>query len=130
MNSIDITMRHGTLSPETQDVMRDRVGRLEKHLQGTPRIELVLDRENEDYRCEVIVHATSKGSRLVAHHTHNDLLVAVDQTLEKMTRQLVKFKDRRRDHRGARTSEDQDSVRQEPEEQTYEDIVDREIKGE
>lgn len=130
MIKLDITMRHASLKADFEAFVREKVSRLEKFLRGDPRVEVVLDHEKGSFRCEMIVHASSKGSHMVAHVAHEDPRAAVDAVLEKMARQLSKQHDRRRDHRGKAEARAEDSPVDEVDEPTYEDIVKREIKGE
>ena len=131
MSNLDITMRHGELSRDLEQFVTTKVARVQKYLRGTPRIEFVVDREHELFRCEMIVHASRRGAHLVAHDTHDDVMSCVDLVVEKMERQLVKFIDRRKDHhRGRRGVDGADSGTPsgDEEEPSYEEIVKRELK--
>jgi len=122
--SIEITMRHGNLSNEIEAMIKEKVARLEKLLLGAPRIEVIVDRAHERYRCEMIVHATSRDALKIAHDEHEDLRATVDQVVDKMGRQLIKLRERRRDHhRGDGKRPGPGPAPADDEEPTYEQIV-------
>jgi ribosomal subunit interface protein len=130
---LDITMRHAKLRSDFEEFVREKVARLEKYLRGDPRAEIILDHDHELFQCEVIVHGSSKGVPLVAHVSHEDPRACVDLVIEKVGRQLVKLKDRRIARHRGRGAETFTEPGEEPEggdEPSYEDIVQREIKGE
>jgi len=128
---LEITVRHTQLSEELEELIRNKVVRIEKFLRGTPRLELIIEKEHEKYRCEMIVHASRKGAHRVAHDLADELATCVDHVVEKMGRQLAKFNDRKKDHhRGEKGGTEQPPAETGSDEPSYEQIVQREIKGE
>ena len=134
MINLEITVRHASLGDDVDAFVKEKVTRLEKYLSGSPRIEVILDRDNEQFRCEMIVHSSRKGSHMVAHVTHEDPRACIDMVIEKLGRHLARFKDKGRYHkRGVRREDDarasSPSGEEGGNEPSYEDIVQREIKG-
>ncbi len=134
MTTFEITMRHSSIPQTLEGHVADKISKLEKHLRGrSPRIEIILDRDHEDFKCEMIVHDTAGSTPpIVARTTSGDPAVSIDLAIDKVRHQLVKLNERRHDHhRGSRTSAGSEPTapRAEGDEPTYEDIVQREVKG-
>ena len=136
MTTFDITMRHDTLPNDLQEHVEEKLQRMDKHFRGRePRIEFILDRDRDNYCCEMIVHDAAGGAApIVSRTVAAEPRVCVDQAMEKAKAQLIKLNSRRRDHHrgqrpgdGAPASSHSDEERDEP---SYDEIVNREIKGE
>ncbi len=134
MTPFEITMRHGDVPAQLDSFIEEKVGRLEKYLAKSSRIEFVLDRANDDYKCEMILHSSRRGGQVVVHDSHAEVRACIDLVFEKMTRKLQKSKDRRKDHhRGTRLGDEATIVRDSEggvDEPSYEDIVNQQMKGE
>ena len=132
MANLNITVRHGQAPSYLEQFVSDKVSRLDKFLHESSRIELIVDQSKDKYRCEMIVHSSRRGGQVEVHDQSDDLRSCVDLVVEKMSRRLSKLKDRRKEHHrgrapeGGASDQDRDSATVEP---SYEDIVDREIKG-
>ena len=135
MTAFEITMRHGDAPPDLHRFVEEKISKLDKFLKPASRLEVVLDRVHENFTCEVILHSSRRGGQVVVSDRHTDVHACVDQTLEKLSRQLQKQKDRRveRHRAGWRGDEVPRAGRDDgigPEEPTYEDIVNRQVRGE
>jgi putative sigma-54 modulation protein len=127
---IDITMRHGTLPRELEMFIREKLQRLQKYLKDSSRFEVVLDREHELHRCELLLHSLRRqDGQVIVKAEHADLHACIDGAVEKLDRQLAKHKERRKDHhRGQRRPEGL-PAEEPPEDPSYEDIVKKDIRG-
>ena len=136
MIAYDITMRHGSVPKGLDYFIAERLERLEKYLRESSRVEFVLEKDHEVFRCEAIVHDQRRGSNIVVHESHEEIHASLDGVLEKMRSVLVKRKDRRKDHhRGHGIGEELSasppgSEEEGSDEPSYEDIVNKEVKGE
>jgi putative sigma-54 modulation protein len=153
---IDIVSRHKEIPSSVEAYARDKVEKLGRYLRRISKVEVVLDRSAERFVAEMRLHADLKGVRVVAHVMNEDARAAVDLLMDKMERQLVRLKERRRTRhsrgirqRGAAHPEgrrrmdepvpvgemnerggDQDSAGDEDDEDlTYEDIINEEREG-
>jgi ribosomal subunit interface protein len=113
-----------------QEFAIEKCARLEKFLRGDPRIEIVLERDHETWKGEVILHGSRHHERLVAHDANSDAHGCIEQLIDKMARQLGKSKERRKDHHvppakgGEIPAADRGG-----DEPSYEEIIRRELKG-
>lgn len=98
---INISARHGHLSEETQAKIRDKVDKLPRFYDRLTAIEVTVDLEHRD--------APDVDLRVSAEHKHDfvaecrsmELMVAIDDVVEKMEHQLLKYKQKVLDrHRG------------------------------
>ena len=100
---IQVTARRVHLTPEVKEVVEEKTGRLSKYLEKINRVEVVLDGEERrgNYTVEIIVH-TQRGPHVVSTGKEDNLISALDSVLEKVERQLKKFKGRKRTGRRQR----------------------------
>ena len=94
---IKISARHGHLSEEIQEHIREKAGKLLHLFQRLMMIEVLVDYQNEETLVEFLVSAEHKHD-FVASERHKDLLAAVDLVLDKLEGQIRKYKDKVQDH--------------------------------
>lgn len=95
---IKITARHGHLNEETQEHIREKAGKLLHFFQRLTMIEVLVDVKDDDKFVEFLVSAEHKHD-FVASERHKDLLAAVDLVLDKLERQIRKYKEKVQDRR-------------------------------
>jgi putative sigma-54 modulation protein len=95
---IKVTTRHGQLSEEHQQIIREKVNRLIHHFPRLMMIEAVVDLKDDEKIVELQVSAEHKHD-FVATERNKDLLTAVDLVLDKLDHQVRKYKDKIQDHR-------------------------------
>ena len=97
-----ISTRHGHLSDETQDRIKEKLERLNRLYDRLSAIEVTVDLEHRD--------APDVDLRVSAKHKHDfvavcqgvELMAAIDDVVEKMEQQLRKYKQKVQDrHRGS-----------------------------
>jgi putative sigma-54 modulation protein len=95
---IKITARHGHLSEATQQFIQGKAEKLLHYFQRLMMIEVLVDQKEEDYLVEFLVSAEHKHD-FVATERNKDLLAAVDLVLDKLERQIRKYKEKIQDRR-------------------------------
>jgi putative sigma-54 modulation protein len=96
---VKISARHGRLSEETQDFIREKAEKLLRYFDRLTQIEVTVDLQNDIHKTvEFIVSAEHKHD-FVAHETNGDILAAVDLIIDKLERQISRHKERLQDHR-------------------------------
>jgi putative sigma-54 modulation protein len=95
---IKISTRHGHLNEETQNHIREKAGKLLHFFQRIMQIEVVVDLQGDDKLVEFLVSAEHKHD-FVASERDANLLAAVDLVLEKLEKQVRKYKEKVQDHR-------------------------------
>ncbi|MSQ94345.1 MAG: ribosome-associated translation inhibitor RaiA [Gemmataceae bacterium] len=94
---IKISTRHGHLTEELQEHIRDKAGKLLHFFQRLTMIEIVVDLKDEETYIEFLVSAEHKHD-FVASERNKDLLAAVDLVLNKLATQVRKYKEKVQDH--------------------------------
>ncbi|NPA94039.1 MAG: ribosome-associated translation inhibitor RaiA [Thermodesulfobacteria bacterium] len=89
---INVTFRHMEHSNELKDYIQDRFSRLKKYSDSPMNVNVVLTAEKFRKTAEVVI--TGDGIRAAAKQEHDDLRAAVDLVLDKIERQLKKFREK------------------------------------
>ena len=111
---IKITARHGHLSEATQEFIREKADKLLHYFQRLMMIEVLVDIKENEAVVEFLVSAEHKHD-FVASARNPDLLAAVDLVLDKLERQVLKYKEKIQDHRRTpSTGEVSTPAREEP----------------
>ena len=94
---IDFTDRHEQHPEAVRAYAVEKAEKLAHFFDGVNHIAIVLDREHGQHTTEMIVTATP-NKRFVGHSAAASVLAAIDAAAEKLERQVVKAKERLRDH--------------------------------
>ena len=95
---VKISSRHGHLSEEHQQHIREKADKLLHFFQRLMMIEVVVEMRPDDNFVEFLVSAEHKHD-FVASERHKDLLAAVDLVLAKLEGQIRKYKEKVQDRR-------------------------------
>ncbi len=94
---IDFTDRHEQHPPAIRDYAVEKAGRLERFFNGVHHVSIVLDRQRGKHSVEMIVTA-APNMRLVGRSAEDSITAAIDDVIDKIERQVVKAKERLKDH--------------------------------
>ena len=95
---IKISARHGHLSENTQEIIRAKADKLTHLFQRIMMIEVLVDLQVDNNMVEFLVSAEHKHD-FVASARHPDVLAAVDLVMDKLERQVRRYKEKIQDHR-------------------------------
>jgi putative sigma-54 modulation protein len=90
---IIVTFRHMEHSDALEAYAKDKVGRLSKYLESILDAHVILSVEKNRHAAEVTMHAAS-GITINGQETREDMYSAIDLVVEKMERQVKKYKDK------------------------------------
>jgi len=95
---LKLTARHENLSEATRQYAEAKLSKLERRLHELTLIEVTFSREHNpsianDHLVEAIVHA--KGPNLVARESAPTYEAATDRLLDKLERQVERYRDKR-----------------------------------
>ena len=93
--SIQVTSRHGDVSQRMTDYATRKAQRLPRYNDQVSRIEIVVDGPHDSPDVEMVVHLDNHP-KVVASESHEHFNAAVDSLVDKVERQLVKAKEKRR----------------------------------
>jgi putative sigma-54 modulation protein len=96
---VKLSVRHGHLNEETQELIRDKANKLLHFFERLTLIEVTVDlQQKENKHVEFVVQAEHKHD-FVARERHPEVLAAVDLALGKVEGQLRRYKEKIQDHR-------------------------------
>ena len=96
---IEVTVRHTSVAPEMKAYARSKAERLLKYYNRIQAIRVLLDHGGGGFSCEMIANV-EHAPDLVAHTMGPDLRAAVDQTVDRVERQVIELKKRTRHRKG------------------------------
>jgi putative sigma-54 modulation protein len=96
--SIEITARHVKVGEEFQDYARRRAETLMESFPKTEHVHVIMDHVKHDYMAEVVVQS-KHHIRVEAAETSPNLRQAIDSAMDKMEKQLQKFREKIHDHK-------------------------------
>jgi len=97
--NIQITSRHSKVSQSTHDYLKAELQSLEKYYDKMTSCHVILDTEHITKTVEIIINV--QGSTVSAKAKSDALGKSVDSALGKITRQLIKFNQKLKDHKNA-----------------------------
>jgi putative sigma-54 modulation protein len=96
---VKISVRHGTLSEETHQMIREKAEKLLHFFERLTLIEVTVDMgKNGDKTVEFVVQAEHKHN-IVGTDRHHNLMAAVDLALAKLEAQIRRYKEKIQDKR-------------------------------
>jgi putative sigma-54 modulation protein len=96
---IEVTVRHASVTEELKAYAEKKAERLLKYDNKIQSIRVLLDQSGAGFNCEMIVDLEHSHD-MVASTNGPDLHAAIDQTVDRVERQLVEHKDRTRNRKG------------------------------
>jgi putative sigma-54 modulation protein len=95
---IDFTDRHEQHPPSVRDYALEKAEKIPRFFDGVNHVQIVLDREHDKHTAEMVVTA-APNLRFVGHSAAKTVTEAIDKALDKLERQVIKAKERLKDHR-------------------------------
>ncbi len=102
---VKISTRHGQISEETHQFIKEKAEKLLHYFQRLTMIEVTVDMRDEGKIVEMLVSAEHKHD-FVAREQHRDVLTATDAAVAKLEGQLRKYKERIQNHRRGPSASD------------------------
>jgi putative sigma-54 modulation protein len=96
---INLTGHHVDITDALRDYVQDKFERLERHFDQVIDIHVVLTVEKNHNKAEANLQVS--GSQIHADATHEDMYAAIDGLIDKTDRQLIKHKEKMKDHHRA-----------------------------
>ena len=101
---INVSARHGHLSPASQSRIAAKVSRLRRYFNRLTALNVTVDLENSDLPAVEIVASAEHFHEMVSHEHAAQLWRSVDGAVQKLEQQLRKHKEKIRDHKHVQTS--------------------------
>ncbi len=91
---IRISARHGSLSPETQERVREKVEKLTRIFDRVMAIEVTVDLDHRDAPSVDVLVSAEHRHDFRASYQAGELFAALDVVMEKLESQLRRYKER------------------------------------
>lgn len=93
---LTLTGHHIDVTPALREFVETKLGRLERHFDSVTDIHCILTIEKLLHKAEATVHLS--GGTIYADSTSEDMYAAIDLLIDKLDRQVKKFKEKLTDH--------------------------------
>ncbi len=93
---ISVTGRHMDITDAIRNYVESKFSKLERHFDHLTDIHVILEPEKVNKKAESTVFVS--GAKLFAENLHEDMYAAIDGLVDKLDRQLVRHKEKLKDH--------------------------------
>jgi putative sigma-54 modulation protein len=100
---INITGHHVDLTDSLRDFVKDKISRLERHFDHVTNVHVILTVEKNRQKAEASMHLS--GTKVFAEAVNEDMYAAIDGLTDKLDRQILKYKEKLKDHHRLEGSE-------------------------
>ena len=98
---ISITARHLEISDDLRDYIEEKVAKFERYVDRIIDVKVVLQKEKDRVSADITMQV--HDYKMHGQETTHDVYGSIDQVLDKMERQLRKYKEKMQDRRGKHT---------------------------
>lgn len=89
---IQVTFRHVEPSEAVKEYAREKLGKLQKYLDGPIEANVTLTVEKHRHEADVTINAS--GLKIHGHEVTGDLFSAIDLVMDKMEKQVKRYRDK------------------------------------
>lgn len=93
---LNLTGHHIDITPALREYVETKLGRLQRHFDHVTDIHCILTIERLVHKAEATAHLS--GGTIHADSTEEDMYAAIDGLIDKLDRQVKKFKEKLQDH--------------------------------
>jgi ribosome hibernation promoting factor len=93
--NLNVSGHHLEVTPALRDYVRDKLGRVTRHFDHVIDAHVVLSVDKLRQKAEVTLHVRGKDIHCACED--QDLYAAIDLLIDKLDRQVLKYKDKRQD---------------------------------
>ncbi|MEN9501160.1 MAG: ribosome-associated translation inhibitor RaiA [Pseudomonadota bacterium] len=93
---LEITGHHLEVTDSLNKYIREKAKRLVRHFDQVINIHFILEVNKQEHKAEASLNVS--GNQLFADATANDMYAAIDALADKLDRQIVKHKEKLKDH--------------------------------
>ncbi len=94
--NLNITGHHVVVTPALREYVTGKVDKVIRHFDHVTSVHVILTVEKLVQKAEITLHV--KGKDIFADSSDADLYAAIDLLIDKLDRQVIKYKDKNRDH--------------------------------
>jgi putative sigma-54 modulation protein len=94
--NLNITGHHIEVTPALRDYVTGKVEKVIRHFDHVTSVHVILSVEKLVQKAEITLHV--KGKDIFADSSDADLYAAIDLLIDKLDRQVLKYKSKQNDH--------------------------------
>jgi len=95
---INLTGHHVDITEPLKGYVDSKFDRLARHFDHVIKVHVILSVEKLRQKAEATIHIN--GANVFADAVHEDMYAAIDGLIDKLDRQVLKYKEKRTSHRG------------------------------
>lgn len=95
--NLNITGHHLEVSPAIREYVTDKLERVVRHFDNIIDIRVVVGAQKQTQKAEITLHV--KGKNIHVDSESSDLYAAIDLAMDKLNRQVGKYKEQIQDHK-------------------------------
>lgn len=95
---VNLTGHHVDLTDSLRAYVDEKIAKLERHFDHVTNVHVILSLEKLEKKAEATVHIA--GADVFAESVHQDMYAAIDSLVDKLDRQVLRHKEKIRNHRG------------------------------
>jgi putative sigma-54 modulation protein len=96
---INLTGHHVDITEPLKGYVDSKFDRLERHFDQVINVHVILSVEKLRQKAEATLQIN--GANVFADSVHEDMYAAIDGLIDKLDRQVIKYKEKRQSHRGS-----------------------------
>ena len=94
--NLNITGHHVEVTPAIREYVTTKLDRVIRHFDNVTSVAVILSVEKLRQKAEVTVHV--RGKDIFVENEDTDMYAAIDALIDKLDRQVLKYKDKASDH--------------------------------
>jgi putative sigma-54 modulation protein len=94
---ISLTGHHLDVTEALKNYVDSKFERLERHFDNVTNVHVILSVEKLRRKAEATIHIN--GGNVFADSVHEDMYAAIDSLIDKLDRQVIKYKEKKSDYR-------------------------------
>jgi putative sigma-54 modulation protein len=94
--NLNVTGHHIEVTPALREYVTGKVDKVIRHFDHVTSVHVILSVEKLVQKAEITLHV--KGKDIYADSSDADLYAAIDKLVDKLDRQVQKYKDKQHDH--------------------------------
>ena len=94
---LNVSGHHVQVTDSLRNYVSAKLGKVERRFDRITNIKVILSVDKQRQKAESTIHTS--GGEIYAAAEHSDLYTAIDQLADKLDRQLIKKKEKKKDHK-------------------------------
>ena len=94
---VSVTGHHVEVTDSLRNHVEEKMGKIKRHFDNVTNVHVILTVEKLEQKAEATVQIS--GAKLFADDSREDMYQAIDNMVDKLDRQIIKYKEKKGSHR-------------------------------